>query len=46
MAQRQTKLKKHIKSKSSPKTAKRLAVKLEMLRVKALKPSKRVKTTA
>ena len=46
MAQRQTKLKKHIKSKSSPKTAKRLAIKLEMLKIKGLKPSKKPKTTA
>jgi hypothetical protein len=46
MAQRQTKLKKHIKSKSSPKTAKRLAIKMEMLAAKKTKKPMNKKTVA
>lgn len=40
MAERQTKLKNHIKSKSSPKTKKRLLIKHEMLVAKGTRKDK------
>ena len=43
MAQRQTKLKKHIKSKSSPKTKKRLLIKHDMLVAKGTRKAPQTK---
>lgn len=45
MAERQTKLKKHVKSKHSPKTKKRLAIKNEMLIAKGVRKAAPKKTT-
>lgn len=46
MAHRQTKLKKHIKSKSSPKTKKRLLIKHETLVARGSRKASPTKTTA